>query len=209
MGIYNFLKKSYTLLKESSDFYDSPKICTTEDRTPDKYTSHFESKNIKTSTNNSNFRYVKMTSKCEHILFTCNGSIRKHLLDLADEKIFLAERWYQALYTVFSQASMFESTSTVFDTDSFSWLIKPVAFRSSAGILIFGIDQYADGGQYPICVDENEWMISMHIITKTPEPMCKVIVDAIEEVIKTKISWKYYRDSFLNLDLFDQQENTK
>jgi len=83
----------------------------------------------------------------------------------------------------------------------FNWLTKPVAFQSSAGVFLFGIDEYEDGDQWFVHAQEKSWSVSKHIITENPQKMCEEIALTIEEAIGIRLSWNLADRAFLALEL--------
>ena len=147
--------------------------------------------------NPENYRVIKPES--HFLLISCDSEVRDRLLGLSDEPAFTAERWYQALYAVCSRSSHFVSVSH--DATRFNWLTKPVAFQSSTGIFLFGIDEYEDGDQWFMHTEEKGWRISTHLITDSPKEMCDEIALAIEEVLGIKLFWELPERALLSLEL--------
>ena len=137
--------------------------------------------------------------KSQLLLINCDSEVRARLLALANDGALIAEQWYEALYTVFSRSSHFAPVS--YDMTRFNWLTKPMAFQSSTGVFLFGIDKYEDGDQWFVHAEEKNWSVSKHIITENSQKMCDEIALAIEEAVGIRLAWEIPDGAILSLDL--------
>jgi len=137
--------------------------------------------------------------KSRFLFMDYGGEVRERLLALANKEATIAEQWYQVLYSVLSRSSQF--TLVPYDKTEFNWLTKIKAFQSSAGIFLFGIDQYEDGDQWFVHADEENYSTSIHIITGNPQKMCEEIAFAIQEAIGIRLSWEISDNTFLTFKL--------
>lgn len=143
-------------------------------------------------------RYRVKNPESQMLMIVCDPQVRERILTLGKGCKIIAEQWYQALNDIFSNSPQFTTAS--WNREKFTWLTKPVAFQSSAGVFFFGIDEYEDG-QWPILCEEKDWTISTHLITDTPEKLCEEIALTIEEALGLKLSWKVSECTFLTLNL--------
>ncbi|MBE6643286.1 MAG: hypothetical protein E7615_06505 [Ruminococcaceae bacterium] len=151
-----------------------------------------------TSSSNLPFTVVN-TSKSKPIFISINGKVRVRLLSLSKERDNNVLRRYQALCTCFSQSSNFVLIKDQSILDHFSWLTFPMIFACPEGALVIGIDQYVDGGHYPILGNEDEWDICSFILTNHPKTFCSTIVATMEEVLDMKIYWEVKQDRIIDL----------
>jgi hypothetical protein len=132
------------------------------------------------------------------LIISCDPQVRERILALGKGCEINAEQWYQALNDIFSNSPQFTTAS--WNREKFTWLTKSVAFQSSAGVFLFGIDEYEDG-PWPMLCEEKDWTISTHLITDTPEKLCEEIALTIQEALGLKLSWKVSESAFLKLNL--------